>query len=340
MVRLIGFLVLLVLGTGGVLAVDFNNAQRAAVAAEGEPVAFADYMQERVAGLTALAGGGAASGLPRGLEAMLPQPPEGWTMRPATGEDAVGFLPRGRRDAPEESVAMVAAVAQPQGGRGVESVAVAYERGDRLVLVQLTRHPDSVFTDPAQLAWRSELQLSSPAHSATPFMTVRGLDVVEDLLPENLRARYFMANVAGQMQLRVVAPERMRDRDLLPFFQTLNVAAMNAGVVDRQPGLGEVPVLVLASALEGETRTAYDADVSRRTTALTTRVTAKLAEAEARAAAAAAASPPKEQSVGFFASLFGTSTEAETAVEPASQIECSEGVGGTKRCAVVPVAAD
>lgn len=337
MVRLIGLLVLLVLGAGGFLVVDFNNAQRAAVAVEGEPLVFADYMQERVAGLTALAGGGAASGLPRGLEAMLPQPPEGWTMRPATREDAAGFLPRGRRDAPEASVAQVAAVAQPQGGRGVESVAMAYERGDRLVLVQLTRHPDSVFTDPAQLAWRSELQLSAPAHSGTPFMTVRGLDVVEDLLPENLRARYFMANVAGQIQLRVVAPERMRDRDLLPFFKTLHVAAMNASVIDRQPGLGEVPVLVLASALEGATRAAYDAELARRTTAASDRVTARLAEAEARAAAAP---PPKAQGVGFFASLLGTSTEAETAVEPASRIECAEGIGGTKRCTVVPVAAD
>lgn len=342
MFRLIGILVFVVIGTGGVLAVDFNKAQRTAAEAEGKPLAFTAYVQglsSRLAGLTG--GAGPAQGLPRQLEAMLPRPPEGWTMRPATEDDAAGFLPRGSRDAPKEALEQIAGVVRSAGGRGVDSVSMAFERGDRLVILQLVRHPDTTFTDPEAFDQRVALQSAAPRFASTPFMTVRGLDVVEDLLPDNLRARYFMAQVGGQIHLRVLAPERMRDRDLMPFFETLHVAAMNASVVDRQPGLGEVPVLVLASALEGESRAAYDADLASRRAALVERSATDRAAAEARLAVAAATAEVAEPAGGgFLGGLFGSDAEEtppET-VDKAPEISCETGVGGTRRCAVAPAA--
>ena len=95
-------------------------------------------------------------------------------------------------------------------------------------------------------------------------MTVRGLDVTEDLLPEGFRGRLFLADVGAQIHLRVLAPKRMKDEDLVPFFETLHVKAMNADVIDKVEGLGEVPVIVLASALDDTERDAYHADRATR----------------------------------------------------------------------------
>jgi hypothetical protein len=139
-------------------------------------------------------------------------------------------------------------------------------------------------------------------------MTVRGLDVTEAILPAEMRGRLFVADVGGQIHLHVLAPDRLDDRDLVVFFETLNVAALNASVVARTEGLGDLPVIVVASALEDDLRAAYAADRSAREAA------ARQAEAELAAVKAAGAEAA------------GPTEGAGTA--------CVAGAGGIKRCSV------
>lgn len=131
-------------------------------------------------------------------------------------------------------------------------------------MIQLVRLPDSIFTSLEAADRRHDLQVRAAELRGRPFLTVRGLDVTEEFLGEGMRTRYFTANVGAQIQIRVLASRRLKDGDLVPFFETLNVQAMNAAVIDRQPGLGEVPVLVLGSALGEADLAAYEADRAAR----------------------------------------------------------------------------
>jgi hypothetical protein len=106
-----------------------------------------------------------------------------------------------------------------------------------------------------------------------------------------MRARYFTASVGAQIQIRVLASRRLKDEDIVPFFETLNVQAMNAAVVDRQPGLGEVPVLVLGSALGEADLAAYVADRAARAESAIRRAAERRDMAEAELAASADAAP-------------------------------------------------
>jgi hypothetical protein len=337
--RLIGFLVMLVVGIGGFMAVDYNMSKRWAGSEDPDGLTFAEYVggfTNRIAGLAGSSG--STRGLPSALADMLPKPPEGWTMRPATADDLAGFLPKKRSAAPKDAVEYLSSVVEPAKGKGVDSVAMTYEEGDRKVVFQLVRYPNIIFTSMMAMQQRFELQMQTAKFSGTQFMTVRGLDVSEDLMPEEIRARLFFADVGGQIHLRVIAPKRMRDEDLVPFFQTLHVAAMNANVIEQQAGLGEVPVLVLASVLDETTRAAYEADLARREAELAERSTTQLQAAEDRAAAEAAAEPPaeeEEESGGLFGGLFGGGTPAAEEEAPAQgTISCEKGIGGSKKCAV------
>ena len=80
-------------------------------------------------------------------------------------------------------------------------------------------------------------------------------------------SRLFLADIGGQIRLNLLVSARMKDRDLVPFLQTLDVAALNDSVFDRRPGLGQVPMIVLASALGKEARAAFEADVAARAAA-------------------------------------------------------------------------
>ena len=89
MFRLIGLLVLLVVGFGGYLVVDYNNAKRAAATEDSKGLTFTEYLggfSERIAGLAASSG--SARGLPTELAGMLPKPPEGWTALASPSEIA------------------------------------------------------------------------------------------------------------------------------------------------------------------------------------------------------------------------------------------------------------
>lgn len=294
MSRLFGFLVLLLLGAGGILFVDFNRVVQEASAAESEPPSFQAYLEtvpKKLGSLTEMA---RTSPRTVDLADMLPRPPEGWTMRPlddGKGGDIAGFMPRSGDKGEADGIKLVNAVASSRVEDGATVAIQAYERGDRRVVIQLVRLPDGIFTSLESADRRHDLQVEAAELRGRPFLTVRGLDVTEEFLGEGMRARYFTASVGAQIQIRVLASRRLKDEDIVPFFETLNVQAMNAAVVDRQPGLGEVPVLVLGSALGEADLAAYVADRAARAESAIRRAAERRDMAEAELAASADAAP-------------------------------------------------
>jgi hypothetical protein len=231
-------------------------------------------------------------------------------MRPVADADIEGFLPRSGTDADAAMVDLVKAAASPKAGYGATVAVQAYERGERRVVIQLVRLPDNIFTDPALAHRRHDLQVAAAEVRGRPFLTVRGLEVTEESLGDGMRARYFSADVGAQIQIRVLGSRKLKDADLVPFFETLNVTAMNAAVVDRQPGLGEVPVLVLGSALSEADLAAYEADRAAR----------------------AALDLQRADEMRAMAELAAKTAPAKTA-SPVST-ECRNGPGGVKRCSI------
>jgi hypothetical protein len=316
--RLFGFLVLAVVGAGGILFIDFNRAVQEANAAEADPPSFQSYLETVPKKLASMTSYSQASGPRLDLAKMMPRAPEGWTARPIAegdGGDIDSFLPRSGDEGEAEAVELVESVGSSRIEAGATVAIQAYERGERRVVVQLVRLPDDIFTDLDSIERRHELEVEAAKLSGRPFMTVRGLDVNEDFLGDGMRARYFTASVGAQIRVRVLASRRLKDDDIVPFFETLNVKAMNAAVVNPQPGLGEVPVLVLGSALDEADRAIVEADRAARSSAAI-----RLA-GEVRDAALA------ELSAGA-----GTGRDPSTAQAPASTCKT---VSGVKRCSVV-----
>ncbi|MES2333120.1 MAG: hypothetical protein V4551_00400 [Pseudomonadota bacterium] len=335
MIRLIGFVILLAVTASGYLVFDYRMSAKWAGREAAEGLTFTEYLSGlggRIAGLTSAS---AASGLPKKLAETLPKPPEGWTARPVVAADIKPFLPKSTRNADTKALAAIEAMARADGDPGSEVATLAYEKGGRTVLIRAVRYPNIIFTSSMALEQRLALQMQGAEFRGTEFMTVRGLDVTEDLLPEGFRGRYFVADVGAQIQLRVLAPRRMKDEDLVPFFQTLHVQAMNASVIDKVEGLGEVPVIVLASAMDAADRDAYRAAVAARKAEEANREATSRKAAEAEAGKAGA----EDGGGGFFASLFGgkNDTGAKTAAAPADtagKIGCQTGTDGVKRCKV------
>ncbi len=303
MFRLIGFLALFSATAGGYLYTDYKMSARWSGQDDADGLTFTEYLSGFADRLAGLGGSAAAAGLPTRLVDMLPTPPEGWTVRPTVAEDVAGFLPKSTKKADKAALAAVKAVGDAKADSGTEIAALTYEKGDRKVVIKAVRYPNVIFSSDASIPQRTELQAKGAQFRGTEFMTVRGLDVTEDLLPEGFRGRYFLADAGAQIHLRVLAPKRMADEDLVPFFETLHVRAMNASVIDKVEGLGDVPVIVLASALDDAGREAYLADVAARAAAEAQRQDTQRAEAEAAAAqknAVVAAEGTKTQSLGSF----------------------------------------
>jgi hypothetical protein len=331
--RLIGFLFMLAITAGGYMYFDFKMASRWASETDADGLTVTEYLGGLSGRLAGLAGSGSTSGLPTKLADMLPKPPEGWTVRPTLAEDVDGFLPKSEKNAEPSAIEYIRAMAVADQGNGVEAVAMTYEKGDRKVVIKAMRYPNVIFTSPTAMDQREELQMTAAAFRGTEFMTVRGLDVSEDLLPEGFRGRYFLADAGAQIHLRILAPKRTKDKELLPFFETLHVKAMNASVIDKEEGLGEVPVIVLASALDEASRAAYVAGVAERAADRAGQREKERAAAEAKVAEVAA----QTTGGGLFDGLFGGGTEAapEEAPKPAAaKAECSTDANGTKRCTV------
>lgn len=316
--RLMGFLMMAVIGLGGFLTIDYSMASQRLEAEEEKRLSFQDYLgglSVRLASITA------SSGSPGALTDMLPRPPEGWTVRPTEADDVKIFLPRNSRDGDPEARKLVTTIGSPKALYKADVVVLTYEKGDQKVVVKAARYPDSIFTGIASMQRRTELQSRSAMFRGLSFMTVRGLDITEDILPDGMRGRLFIADVGGQIHLSVLAPKRMKDAELVAFFQTLDVRAMNASVVDKRDGLGDVPVIVLASALDDAGREAYLADRTRREAEESTRrAEARRAEA-AKAAAMSRGDDPAPASDG------------DAGAQPQT-VACDKGVGGIKRCKI------
>ena len=335
MFRLLGFLAMFSLTAGGFMFVDYKMSARWAGREDAEGLTFREYLGGLSGRLAGLGSAASANGLPTRLADMLPKAPEGWTARPVEAADIDGFLPKSTKKANKDALATLKAMATTEAGKGAELAALTYEKGDRKLIVKAIRYPNVIFTSFMAMQQRMELQMQTAEFRGTEFATVRGLDVTEDLLPEGFRGRYFFADVGAQIHLRILAPKNFSDKDLLPFLETLQVKAMNAGVVDKVEGLGDVPVIVLASALDDAEREAYLADVAARATAEAAKTESERAEAEAVAAEA-----PAEDAAGgggFLSGLFGggeeTAAEAEAPAK-VGKVGCKTGKDGVKRCTV------
>ena len=337
MFRLIGFLVMFVITAGGYLFFDYRMSARWSGKEDAEGLTFTEYLSGLSGRLGNLSGSASAAGLPTSLADMLPKPPEGWTVRPVDPKDVEIFLPKSTKDADTAGVAAVAAMAAAAADSGTEVVALTYEKGDRKLIIKATRYPNIIFTSFAAMQQRFELQMMTAQFRGTEFATVRGLDVTEDLLPEGFRGRMFFADVGAQIHLRILTPKRMSDDDLVPFLETLHVKAMNADVIDKVEGLGDVPVIVLVSALDDTARDAYLTDVATRAALEAEAETAEKAKADAQAEAEAQAVAAAPEGGGFLGTLFGGDEEAPEAAAPASEpakIGCTTGKDGVKRCTV------
>lgn len=317
---------------------DYRMASRWAAKDDADGLTFTEYLSGLSGRLANLGGGAAAApGMPTQLADMLPKPPEGWAVRAVDPADIDGFLPKSGKKSDPGGVAAIKAMVAGEAGSGVEVVAATYEKGDRKLIVKAVRYPNVIFSGTAATQQRIELQMMTAQFRGTEFATVRGLDVSEDLLPEGFRGRMFYADIGGQIHLRILAPKRMTDKELVPFLDTLHVKAMNADVVDQVEGLGDVPVIVLASALKGDARDAYLADVAARSAKEASELMTEQAQLDAEATAAEpATSAPADG--GFLGKLFGggdpAASETATPAAPEKTISCSTGKDGVKRCKV------
>ena len=335
MIRLVGSFIMFAITAGGYMYFDYTMSAKWSGREDAEGLTFTEYLSGLSGRIAGLSSASAASGLPTELAAMLPKPPEGWTARPVVAADIEQFLPKSTGDADKKAMAAIETMVLSDGGKGTEVATLAYEKGDRTVLIRAVRYPNIIFTSFMAMEQRFTLQMQSAEFRGTEFMTVRGLDVTEDLLPEGFRGRYFVADVGAQIHIRVLAPKRMKDAELVPFFQTLHVEAMNASVIDKVEGLGQVPVIVLASALADAEREAYLAAVAARDAEEASREATQREVAEAEAAEA----PAEDTGGGLLSGLFGGDDDTGAKIEKpgdsgAGKIGCEVGENGVKRCTV------
>ncbi len=317
--RLIGLLSMFSIAAGGFLALDYSMARQLVTEADAEAdLTIPDYLGGLSGRLASLARSADPSGLPRNLADMLPRAPDGWAVRPATEDDAEVFLPRESGSGEAMARDLIMDMVNPKVEDAAEVAILTYERGERRVIIKAVRYPDVIFTGAMATDQRFALQTKGAAYRGLSTMTVRGLDITEDMLPDDMRGRLFFADVGGQIHLRVLASRRLADADLVDFFETLHVKAMNAAVVHKRDGLGDVPVIVLASALDRDARDAYDADRADRAAARLS------ASREAYDAAQATVAAKAEE----------VAVSAEPAPEAAPVIVCEAGAGGVKRCKV------
>lgn len=274
-----------IVGLSFYLAFDFWNVNRMAKFGDGDGdgVSVSEYLAGWVS-LAGAAGGPSAPDLPTELAAMIPKAPEGWTVRPAAPADIADYV---AADAPEKLAAYVGAVVNERAGNGVRQLRQTYSNGAKMVIFEVIRYPNFVFTSFGATQIKMEIQWIAPEYSGRDFMVVRGMEFVEDVLPDKVALRYFMGDVGDQIWVRVLATKDMTDEDLLPFFQTLHVPAMAADVVDKVDGMGEVPVIVLASVIEGEERAIWEAERAGRASEAARERAAKEAEKAEKEKAAA-----------------------------------------------------
>lgn len=263
MLRQVSLVTLLIFLLSALVLLDFKAAERAALGEHRKPPGFLVHLLGLPTRLGALVGLGGGNADPSGaLARMLPVAPEGWTVREVEEGDAKSLLAKSQKDNDPATVALIEEILSPRGPKGTRVAHQLYARKDRLVVVKLVRAPDALFTEPENLDLLDTLW--APGPELVDFLRLRGLDVGEVSLPEKVRARVFTAEIGGQLRLWVLASARLEDADLVPFFERLDVKAMNAAVLDGDAGLGDLPVLLLVSDLSEEARAEYEADRAKR----------------------------------------------------------------------------
>ena len=247
-----------VIGVCGYFVFDFYMANKFARMGDGDGISVGEYIAGIVPGVEAIGVGvETPPEMPTNLADMLPKAPEGWAIRPTEPGDIAVYL---TENVDEKVKRYVGAVVAPRGGNGTEEARFTYTNGSKLVVFEAVRHPNFIFTSFGATQLKMELQFTSSLYRGSDFMTVRGMEFTEDLLPEEAGLRYFFGNVSSQIWIRVLATRSMTDMDMLPFFETLHVPAINASVVEKVSGMGDVPVIVLASAMDAERRAAREAE--------------------------------------------------------------------------------
>lgn len=307
MLRVFGVLVTVTMALTVFLALDFNMARKLAATEDPVELTVEEYLRRIPDRFASTSTASQPQGLPTRLADMLPRAPEGWTLRPAMAEDADVFQPKPDTEVDREARGLVADAGSLQQPYGPEVETLTYEKANQRVMIRALRYDDAGFGEGADPDDLFAALTVAPMFRGAPVLTVRGLDVTEDVLPQGFRARLFMADVGGQIHLRILTPKAMTDRELLPFLETLNVAAMNASVVLSEPGLGALPQIVLGAEMTEAGRAAYTAGRAARAQARADRATLMLADARA---ATGEALP-----------------EAGTAL-----FDCTRSVGDIKRC--------
>lgn len=310
MLRLIPIILFPLISFGGYLAFDFWNVNRVAKYGDGDGVSFVEYAKGWVSFADIVSDASnpdATAPVPTELAAMLPKAPPGWRIRPVDKADADAFIPKGTE---KELAEYVRAVVNERPGNGLQQVRQTYQNGGHVVVIELIRYPDLIFTSFGAMQIKMELQMTGTKYRSTPFMTVRGMEIAEDLLPGDIGLRYFIGDVSDQIWLRVLASKPVTDESLLPFFETLHVPAMAASVIEKQDGMGEVPVIVLASVIEDQTRAALEAERADQE--------ARFAEARAEKDAALRAeeqAAASDEGGSFFGGLTGSLFGQDKGVE-------------------------
>jgi len=291
------------------LTLDYTATRKRAAVDDPVELTIEEYLRrlpDRFARTSTVSG---PADLPTKLVDMLPQAPEGWTVRPALAEDADIYQPPEGTDVERAARRYVEDVGSLGSSYGPPVEMLTYEKGDQRVMFRAIRLDDEGYGEDADPEELFAALTAKPSYKPNPVVTVRGLDVTEDILPEGFRARLFMAHVGGQIELRILTPRDMTDRELVPFLATLNVAAMNAIVVRSEPGLGQVPLIQIATQMDEAGLAAYLADRTARELAREDAAFALLPDGSAQAREA----PP----------------EAETIV-----VDCTKSVSSIKRCKV------
>lgn len=242
---------------GAFLATDFisGNAGRD----EAERLGFAAYLAswaDAAAGIVPKRAETSAT-----LAAALPAAPDGWRRHPAAAGDAAALLvPEaqavlgGGGDAPGADARRLAAVGGPRDG--VQVAAATFTRGRDSVVVELLRHPDAVITDPAQTARKMQLAGWVMDEGAARIGILDGLPLWQARVLPGLGARMAIAAVGGQVQLRVTYPERMENDRLVELLRGLDVAALNAAVVEPDAAIAAAVAAAAEKAAAEEARMA------------------------------------------------------------------------------------
>lgn len=275
----------------GYLAFDYSMSNRAARAMGESEISFGAYVMGW-ADMIEIVGTGVtepgATAMPGDLVAMLPKAPEGWVQRAMTPQDLAAVLGLGLAG---EDLGLASDALQDNGGKGLDQARMAYDSPAGVVVAELVRYPDTVFTSFMAMSVKFELEMKTMSIQSSDFMTVRGFEVRRAALPKSAPVQVLLGDLGGQLHLRVTAPATMADTDLVPFFQTLHVPAMNAAIVRPVPGMGEVPVVVLASVLDDQTRIAFAAEQEAARAAAAEAKKAQEDEAKAKLMGTPAADP-------------------------------------------------